>query len=56
MTSRVRAATRAAVAHAEMTEDAFAVIERRTLRARFWRLAVGGIGLFWVCALLALMR
>ena len=56
MTSRVRAATRVAVAHAGMTEEAIAMIERRNVRARFWRLAIGGSGLFWVCALLGLMR
>ena len=56
MTSRVRAATRAAMAHAEMTDEALAVIERHNLRTRLWRLAIGGVGLFWVCTLLALMR
>ena len=56
MTSRVRAATRAAMAHAETTDQTLAVIERHNFRARVWRLAIGGIGLFWVCALLALMR
>ena len=56
MTSRVRAATRVAAAHAARTEEAIAVIERHTVRARIWRLAIGGIGLFWVCALLVLMR
>ena len=56
MTSRVRAATRVAMAHTEMTHEALTMIERHSLRARFWRLAIGGVGLFWVCALLALMR
>ena len=50
MTSRVRVAP---TAHAGMTD---AVFERRTYRARTWRLALGGLGLFWVCALIALMR
>ena len=56
MTSRVQAASRAAPAHVEMPEQAAAMIERHNFRARFWRLALGGLGLFWVCALLVLMR
>ena len=24
-------------------------------RARFWRVAIGGLGLFWVCVVLALV-
>jgi len=56
MTSHVQAATRAAGAHAEMTHEASALIKRHNIRARFWRLAIGGTGLFWVCALLALAR
>ena len=51
MTSRVWAA-----AHAEMTDEASAVIERQTFRTRTWRLVLGALGLFWVCALIALMR
>jgi hypothetical protein len=39
-----------------MTDETIAVLERQTSRARTWRLALGGLGLFWVCALLALMR
>ena len=53
MTSRVRVAP---TAHAEITDEAIAVIERHNFRARFWRLALGALGLFWVCALLLLMR
>ena len=56
MISQAQVATRPTVAHAETTEEAIAVIERHNFRARFWRLAVGAVGLFWVCALLALMR
>ena len=56
MTSRVQAAMQAADAAAEMTDEPIAMIERHNFRARFWRLAIGGIGLFWVCALLLLMR
>ena len=55
MTSRVQAATRAADDHLETTDEAIAMIERRNFRSRSWRLAIGGTGLFWVCALLALM-
>lgn len=56
MTSRVRAATRAAPPQTEMTDETLAMIERHNFRSRFWRLALGGVGLFWVCALLLLMR
>jgi len=56
MTSRVHAATRPADAPAEMTDESIAMIERHNSRARFWRLAIGATGLFWICALLALMR
>ena len=55
MTSRVQAARWAVRAHAE-TSEAAAVIERYKSRARAFRLALGGVGLFWVCALLVLMR
>ena len=56
MTSRVQVATRPAEACAELTDETIAVIERHNSRARFWRLAIGATGLFWICALLALMR
>jgi hypothetical protein len=53
MTSRVRVAP---TAHAEMTAEAIAVIDRQTFKTRTLRLALGALGLFWVCALIALMR
>jgi hypothetical protein len=38
------------------TEDAFAMGDRRPDRAGLARLALGTLGLFWVCVLLLLMR
>ncbi len=36
--------------------DEIAWRERQDYRARFWRLALGGLGLFWVGVLILLMR
>jgi hypothetical protein len=36
-------------------EDPCAMRERRSDRPGFWRLALGALGLFWVCVLLVLM-
>ena len=55
MTSRIQAATHPEVS-AGTTDETIAMIERHNSRARIWRLAIGGTGLFWICALLALMR
>jgi hypothetical protein len=38
------------------TEEACAVRERHTDRSYLWRLALGVLGLFWVCVLVLLMR
>jgi len=38
------------------SEKAFPVRERNTDRSRIARLALGMLGLFWVCVLLLLMR
>ena len=38
------------------SEEAFPMRERNTDRARLARLALGMLGLFWVCVLLLLMR
>ena len=40
----------------EPTEETDAMRERRNDRAHLWRLALGTLGLFWVCVLLVLMR
>ena len=37
------------------SEDASAMRVRQDRRARFWRLALGILGLFWICVLLLLM-
>lgn len=37
------------------TEEARSMSERRADRARFWRLALGALGLFWIFVLLWLM-
>ena len=58
MTQRVPAAPRAAAVpspDAEMTDERSSVRERHNFRAGFWRLALGALGLFWVCVLLALL-
>jgi hypothetical protein len=39
----------------EPIEEAAAMRERHKSRARFWRLALGTLGLFWVVVLLLLM-
>ena len=43
-------------AQSEPTEETVARRERHYTRARIWRLALGTLGLFWVCVLLVLMR
>jgi hypothetical protein len=50
--TRVAAATRD---DAETTEEALAMRERHNERARFWRMTLGTLGLFWVGVLLLLM-
>jgi hypothetical protein len=57
MTRRASATPRMAAlsADAEMIDEALAMRQRYTFRAGFWRVALGVIGLFWVCVLLALL-
>jgi hypothetical protein len=57
MTRRVSAAVHVAAlsADAELIEETLAVGDRYKIRAGFWRVALGVIGLFWVCVLLALL-
>ena len=38
------------------SEDSRAMLERHNDRAHFWRLALGTLGLLWVCVLILLMR
>jgi len=58
MNARFSAGTHVAAAppvDPEMTDEARLMCQRHNERARFWRMTLGVLGLFWVSVLLLLM-